>query len=80
MAINWAKKLQRVERVNENKPEGNDWFTSKEFREKTQYGVTRSHDVIKQLIDKGEIEVYRGSQYNKQQKQLTRKVWYRFIK
>ena len=27
MAINWAKKLQEIERVNENTPVGDDWFT-----------------------------------------------------
>lgn len=79
MAIDWAKKLQAAEEVGQNLPKGDDWFTSTEFREKSGYGITRSHQVIRELIAKGQIEIHKGSKYNKQQKQLTRQVWYRFI-
>ena len=80
MAIDWAKQLNHVKRVNENLPKGDDWFTSKEFRKETRFGITRCHQMIKELIKDGKLEVYKGSKWNEEQKQLTRSVWYRFIK
>jgi hypothetical protein len=79
MAINWAKKLQQVERINANLPEGDDWFTSEDFRENSNIGITRAHKVIKELIKEGKIKVHRGSAWNSTQKQLTRKIWYKFV-
>ena len=79
MAINWAKKLQQIESIGEKVPEGKDWFTAKEFQENGKFGQTRSHILIRELIKKGKLEVHKGSEWNRQQKQLTRKVWYRFV-
>ena len=80
MAVNWAKKLEQVKHVNENAPKGDDWFTTKEFRKETGFGVTRCHQMLKELIKDGKLEVHKGSKWNEEQKQLTRSVWYRFIK
>ena len=78
MAINWAKNMNALNMAGGNKPKGDDWFSAKEFAEKSDYGTTKCYEILKKAIQDGAIEVYRGSEYNKSQKQLTRRVWYRF--
>tara|TARA_B100000886_G_scaffold303110_1_gene233568 strand:- start:14248 stop:14487 length:240 start_codon:yes stop_codon:yes gene_type:complete len=79
VGINWAKKLQQVEEIGEKTPEGDDWFTSDQFREKSGFGKTRTHQYLRALIKQRKAQVFKGSQWNREQKQLTRKVWYRFL-
>jgi hypothetical protein len=79
MAKNWAKKLNKIKMSQGNIPEGKDWFTSEEFMEEIQYGVTKAHKILKSLQEQNKVEVFAGSQWNPNQNQLTRKIWYRFI-
>ncbi len=79
MAINWAKNIEKLNSQEGNKPEGKNWFTANEFIENNTYGVTKSYKQLKKLVSDGTLEVFRGSQWNEEMNQCTRKVWYRFV-
>jgi hypothetical protein len=79
MAINWAKNIDRLNSKEGNPPEGKDWFTAKEFQEKSSYGRGKSYEQLKKAIADNDVEVHRGSSWDSNLNQCTRKVWYRFI-
>ena len=78
--INWASTLERLaEGVQSNEPEGDGWFTSSEFMDKASIGHDRAYRLLRVNLKAGRIECYKGSSWNEVHKQLTRRVWYRFI-
>jgi hypothetical protein len=79
MAINWAKNIDRLNSKEGNPPEGKDWFTAKEFQENSSYGRGKSYEQLKKAIADNIVEVHRGSSWDSNLNQCTRKVWYRFI-
>lgn len=81
MAKSWVKKLDELATERgDMPPEFNkgDWFTIKEAKENFGYGDNRTRNLINKGIESGEIEIYKGSQWQKEKKQLVRQVWYRF--
>jgi len=77
--INWAKTLQTLSGKQGNEPEGEGWFTAIEFQENAGVGHARCHKLIRKGLENGSLEMHRGSSWNENHKQLTRKVWYRQI-
>ncbi len=76
----WAKNFEELVRRDENRPTGDNWFTSEEFIKNSECGITRAYRAINKGIDEGKIEIYKGNVWSETHRQLVRAVWYRFIK
>lgn len=77
MAKSWVTKLKEVVDVNQNKPEGDEWFTMAEFMDETKYGHSKAYRIIKKLVKEGRAEIFTGSEYSKKYDQLVRRTWYK---
>lgn len=78
MEINWGK-LQKLLDCPADLPKGKGWFKFPEFQEKIHMGSNRSRRILSNGIKSGDIEIHKGSEWNKIHKQRTRMTWYRFI-
>lgn len=79
MAIDWAKNIGRLNAKEGNEPEGDDWFTAKEFIENSNFGSGKSRAQLKRAVADGDIEVHRGSRWASEFDHLVRCTWYRFV-
>lgn len=79
MEIDWAKHMDASGKLTANLPPGEGWFTFEEFQTKMEIGRNRAYKIVKKKLQAGEMESYRGSKYNPQLNQNTRRIWYRFI-
>ena len=77
--MEWAKKIEELSEDLANYPVGEGWFKFEEFTKKAQIGKNQAYKLIKKAIANGQVEVHRGSEFNKAQGHRTRSVWYRFI-
>ena len=78
MEVNW-KKLQCLLDTPDNLPDGKGWFKFKNFLESAKIGTNRAYRIINNGLKTGEIEMFKGSEWNPVHKQRTRSTWYRFI-
>ena len=81
MAKSWAKKLEELALDRETLPpdfDQGDWFTMNYAKKNFGYGDNRTRSLINDGIEKDEIEMFKGNQWQKEKKQLVRQVWYRF--
>lgn len=76
--MDWAKQLEQDHKPKGNLPDGSDWFTINELREKSGWGKDKSYAFIKNKIESNEVEMFRGSEYSEPHNQLVRRIWYRF--
>lgn len=79
MAIDWAKNISRLNAKEGSEPEGDNWFTAKEFIENSNFGSGKSRAQLKKAIADGDIEVHRGSRWASEFNHLVRCTWYRFV-
>ena len=79
MEINWAEKLEDLGSRGANTPEGDGWFSAKDFIENMGVGRNRGYRLLQEAIIDGKMEVFNGSEYNPVLGQKVRRIWYRFI-
>ena len=77
--MDWAKKLEELSGDLANYPEGDGWFKFDEFTKNAKVGKNQAYKLLNKAIKSGQVEVHRGSEYNKAHGHRTRSVWYRFI-
>ena len=74
---NWAAALEEEYTNNGNGPTGDGWMTFTEFHESVEGGVVKARKMLRLAVEKGDIEVFTGSQKSTATGYLCRQVWYR---
>ena len=77
--INWAKSPQDISQTNEKKPQGDGWFTVKEFMANADIGTHRAYELIRSGIENEQVEKFTGSEYSPTHRQRVKRAWYRFV-
>lgn len=81
MAKSWVKELELFSQKRENLPpdfDKEEWFTVKQAMKEFGVGDNRARAIISEGLDRGRVEVFRGSIWSKEKHQLIRQVWYKF--
>lgn len=76
--INWAEKFTEMQALQGIDPEGEGWFTAKEFREKMGVGQSKGYRLMSKAMDENKLEAFTGSIWSDTHEQCFRQVWYRF--
>ena len=77
--IDWAKNLEDISQTNEKKPQGEGWFTVKEFMVNADIGTHRAYDLIRAGMENKQVEKFIGSEYSPTHRHRVKRAWYRFI-
>lgn len=75
--INWAKALESLAKPHEILPEGDGWFTVREFAKNTEVGLHRTYEIMNLGLKDGTVEKFHGSVWSEAHRQRVRKNWYR---
>ena len=75
--IGWAEQLEREYTNRGIKPEGEGWMTFHQVHAEMPGGVVKVRKIIKDAVDAGRLEVFKGSSKSTATGQLCRQVWYR---
>jgi hypothetical protein len=76
--LNWAEKLSEMKHLQGIYPEGDDWFTAREFMENLGCADSKGYRLIRKSLDAKKLEAFSGSRWSERHKQCFRQVWYRF--
>ena len=76
--VNWAEKFSDIKNLQGIYPEGEDWFTAREFMDNIGVAESKGYRLIRKALTESKLEAFTGSRWSDQHKQCFRQVWYRF--